>query len=209
MADANTINLALKELKAAYPRFVTDADTVRIWAVYLSDLDNKLLMTAIRKFISSSTHAFPPSIPEIRHAATQVKIEISDVPTAFEAWEDVLKAGNGWKYETGTNPDGSYWIEKHPYQFRHPLVEEVVKRFGFPDRFPSGDDDMADRAHFYKAYESAMSKATRAETQVPAVTAYIEDERGKRDDARAALETGERAEILAQSRRLASGMAEA
>lgn len=181
MADANTISLALKEIKAAYPRFVTDPDTVKIWAVYLVDLPNELLMTAVRKFISSSVHAFPPSIPEIRQMATQVKIDIQDVPTAFEAWEDVLKAGNGWKYETGTNPDGSIWIEKHPYRFRHPLVEEVAKRFGFPDRFPSGDDEMADRAHFFKAYESALSKASRTETQLPTVTAYIESERNQLD----------------------------
>jgi hypothetical protein len=194
MADAPTITTALKEIKAAYPRFVTDPDTVKVWAVYLSDLPNDLLMTAVRKFISSSTHAFPPSIPEIRQMATQVKIDIQDIPTAFEAWEDVLNAGNGWKYQTGQNPDGTYWIEKTPYKFKHLLVEEVAKRFGFPDRFPSPDGEMADRAHFYKAYESALNKAARAETQLPTVTAYIETEK------RTMLDAGE------QVRQLTEGM---
>ena len=177
MANANTINLALKEIKAAYPRFETQTDTIKVWAVYLADLPDELLMTAVRKFISSAPHAFPPSIPEIRQAATQIKAEINDIPSAFEAWEDLLKAGTGWRYETGENPDGTVWLEKTAYKFRHALVEQIARRMGWPDRFPSGDDDMADRAHFYKAYESAANKAARAETQLPAVTAYIESEK--------------------------------
>jgi hypothetical protein len=204
MADAATISTALKEIKAAYPRFAADADTVKVWAVYLVDLPDGLLMTAVRKFISSSTHAFPPSIPEIRQMATQVKLEIEAVPSAFEAWEDLLRAGNGWRYETGENLDGSVWMEKTAYKFRHPLVEEVARRFGWPGRFPSGDDDMADRAHFFRAYESALGKVARSETQLPVVTAYIDGERALlEDDRRAALDTGERAEIM---RRLADGL---
>jgi len=182
MADAITISNAIKEIKAAYPRFEASPDTIKVWAVYLADLPNGLLMAAIRKFISSATHAFPPSIPEIRQMATQIKLEIEDIPTAFEAWEDLLRAGNGLKYETGYNPDGSIWLEKHPYKFRHPLVEEVARRFGWPERFPNGDDDMADRAHFFKAYESALGKASRAETQLSSVTAYIESEKSFREE---------------------------
>jgi loader and inhibitor of G40P protein len=203
MADAKTISNAIQEIKAAYPRFVVEADTIKVWAVYLSDLPNDLLMAAIRKFISSSSHAFPPSIPEIRQVATQVKAEIVDMPSSYEAWDDLLRAGNGWHYETGENPDGSAWMEKTPYKFRHPLVETVARRFGWPDRFPSGDDDMADRAHFFKAYESAMNKTMRAETQLPSVTAYIEGEKNLLDaevqaDRRAALDTGEQAYLMRQ-----------
>lgn len=205
MADAKTISNAIQEIKAAYPRFVDEADTVKVWAVYLSDIPNGLLMTAIRKFISSSSHAFPPSIPEIRQTATQIKTEIVDMPSAYEAWDDLLRAGNGWHYETGTNADdGSVWIEKHPYQFRHPLVETVARRFGWPDRFPDGENDMADRAHFFKAYEAALNKASRAETQLPSVTAYIDQEKNLLEDyRRAALDTGESAELNRQMKRLA------
>lgn len=208
MADAKAISNLLKEIKAAYPRFVVEENTVQVWAVYLADLPNDLLMTAIRKFISSASHAFPPSIPEIRQMATQVKAEINDVPSAFEAWDDLLRAGNGWRYESGVNEDdGSTWIEKHPYEFRHPLVETVARRFGWPDRFPSGDDDMADRAHFFKAYENAMNKVMRAETQLPTVTAYIDQEKNLlEDDRRAALDTGESKFIEQQTRQLVSGM---
>lgn len=208
MADAQTISNAIREIKAAYPRFVTEDDTVKVWAVYLADLPNELLMTAIRKFISSASHAFPPSIPEIRQMATQVKAEITDMPSAYEAWDDLLRAGNGWHYETGINEDdGTRWLEKHPYQFRHPLVETVARRFGWPGRFPSGDDDMGDRAHFFKAYESAMNKVTRAETQLPSVTAYIDQEKMLiEDDCRAALDTGESKFIAEQTRQLVNGM---
>jgi hypothetical protein len=206
MADAKAISSAIREIKAAYPRFVTEEDTVKVWAVYLADIPNDLLMTSIRKFISSSVHAFPPSIPEIRQTATQVKAEIVDMPSAYEAWDDLLRAGNGWRYETGENADdGSIWMKKHAYQFRHPLVEEVARRFGWPERFPSGDDDMADRAHFFKAFDAAVNKVSRAETQLPSVTAYIDNEKHLlEDDRRAALDTGERSELSRQIARLTS-----
>ena len=204
MADAKTISSVLKEIKAAYPRFEDNDDTIKVWAVYLADIPNNLLMASIRKFISSSAHAFAPSIPEIRSMATQIKAEIVNLPSAYEAWDDLLRAGNGWHYETGVNADdGSTWIEKHPYQFRHPLVETVARRFGWPDRFPDGENDMADRAHFFKAYEAAMNKASRAETQLPSVTAYIDQEKNLlEDDRRAALDTGESTELNKQMKRL-------
>jgi len=204
MADAKTISDVVREIKAAYPRFVTEENTIKVWAVYLSDLPGDLLMMAVRKFISSATHAFPPSIPEIRQMATQIKVEITNIPSAYEAWDDLLRAGNGWRYETGVNDDdGSTWVEKHTYQFRHPLVEEVARRFGWPKRFPSGDDDMADRAHFFKAYDAALNKLTRAETQLPIVTAYVDQEKQLlKDDRRAALDTGERKQIAALTRRM-------
>jgi hypothetical protein len=207
MANAQTISTAIKEIKAAYPRFVVEDDTIKIWAVYLADLPDDLLMTAVRKFISSSAHAFPPSIPEIRQTATQIRAEIADVPSAYEAWDDLLRAGNGWKYETGENPDGSTWLEKHEYEFRHPLVKEVAGRLGWPARFPDGENDVADRAHFFKAYDNAAGKINRTETQLPTVTAYIQNERELiADDRRAALDTGESREIAEQFRLMAGRM---
>jgi hypothetical protein len=207
MANSQTISQAIKEIKAAYPRFVIEDKTVKIWAVYLADLPDDLLMTAVRKFISSSSHAFPPSIPEIRHTATQIRAEIQGMPSPYEAWDDLLRAGNGWAYETGENPDGSTWFERHEYQFRHPLVQEVARRLGWPGRFPDGENDVADRAHFFKAYENAASKISRTETQLPVVSAYIANERELLlEDRRAALNTGEQAEINEQYRLLSRKM---
>ena len=93
MATKPTIMTALKTIKAAYPRFdIADADTIRVWASFLQDIDDDLLMAAVARFISSSNHAFAPSIPEIRKEAAELRREILGVPTSFEAWDELISA---------------------------------------------------------------------------------------------------------------------
>ena len=83
MADNKTISLCLKTICAAYPRFEISEDTVRVWTSFVGDLDDDLLTAAVFRFISSSDHAFPPSIPEILKDATEMRREISVVPSSF------------------------------------------------------------------------------------------------------------------------------
>jgi hypothetical protein len=65
MATNKTISSVLKIILAAYPRFEISEETVRVWGMFMADLDDDLLQAAVARFISSSDHAFPPSIPGI------------------------------------------------------------------------------------------------------------------------------------------------
>lgn len=180
MADNQTISIVLKTISAAYPRFVVDQDTVRVWASFLTDLDNDLLMATVTRFISSASHAFAPSIPEIRSAATEIRREVAGIPSAWEAWEEVLNAPmprpRGAAYQIWR--DGQP-VENDDYVWKNDVVGLVARRLGFPDGFPSHDNPIADRAHFVKAYEAEVNMRLRAETQMPLVTQYIEAQKAQ------------------------------
>ena len=181
MATNETISTILKTIAAAYPRFVVSTDTVRVWASFLSDLDDDLLMAAVTRFISASDHAFAPSIPEIRGEASAIKREIADIPSAFEAWEEVLNAPmprpRGAAYQIWR--DGVP-VEHDEYAWPHEIVGIVATRLGWPGSFPSHDNPIADRAHFIKAYDAEVGKRLQAETQMPLVTQYIEAQKSQR-----------------------------
>lgn len=175
MATNKTISSVLKIILAAYPRFEISEETVRVWGMFMADLDDELLQAAVARFISSSDHAFPPSIPELRHQATEIRREIAGVPLAFEAWEEVLKAPTPSPYRPFR--DGQFQ-EPDQYQWSHEAVALVAKRLGWGKGFP-GSNIEADRAHFLKAYDAEVNKRLRAQTQIPQVTTYIEAERNK------------------------------
>ncbi len=176
MASNQTISNMLKTISSAYPRFEITEDTVRVWASFIADIDDDLLMAAVARFISASDHAFAPSIPEIRRAASEIRREIAGVPSAFEAWEEVLRA----PYPSRLRPfrDGQFY-EPDEYQWSHEVVGRVARRLGWGKNFPGGNVE-ADRAHFVKAYDAEVIRIMRAETQIPIVTKYIEQERNKR-----------------------------
>jgi len=176
MASNQTISTMLKTIKAAYPRFEVSEDTVRVWASFIADLEDDLLMAAVARFISASDHAFAPSIPEIRRQATEIRREIAGVPSAFEAWEEVLKAPTPSPYRKMR--DGQ-WIDPEDYEWSHEAVGRVARQLGWGKAFP-GSNPEADRAHFVKAYDAEVGRVMRAVTQIPLVTGYIERERSKR-----------------------------
>ncbi len=178
MATIQTIKTVIRTIQAAYPnRFVADDDTVMVWKKFVEDIDDDLLLAALSRFISSADHAFPPSIPELRGQATEIRREIASVPTAFEAWNEVLKAPHPNpipKFENGV------FVNPQDYVWTNDVVGVVAKRLGWPKRFPTGDNDVADRAHFVKAYDAEVGKRLQAETQLPVVTQYIEQQKSKR-----------------------------
>lgn len=177
MATNQTMSTVVKTISAAYPRFDVDATAANVWMSFLADIPDDLLMAAVARFISSADHPFPPSIPEIRAQATDIRREVVGVPTAFEAWEEVINMPA--PRTTRLMRDG-VWVEPEDAVWKNEVVGIVAARLGWPKRFPSGSDEMADRAHFVKAYDAEVRKRLQTETQVPLVTKYIEQEKSKR-----------------------------
>jgi len=178
MASNQTISTVLKIIMAAYPqRFVMEPETVRVWATFVADMDDELLSASVARFISSSSHAFPPTIPEIRAQAVELKREIVGVPTAFEAWDEVIRAPKPMPAGYKVVRDGQV-VDAEEYVWPNPIVERVARRLGWP-RFPDTANEMGDRAHFFKAYDSETQKLIKADTQIPQVTRYVEEQKAK------------------------------
>lgn len=179
MASAETISKVLKEIIASYPgKFTSSADTIKAWAVYLVDIDDELLMAAVRSFISSSEHGFPPSIPELRKEATKLRRDIMGVPDVWAAWEDLIKAGRGIKHivTDETDEEERSIVDVIHYQFLHPLVEQVGRGLGWPEKFPVPGNEMSDRAAFRDAYNEALTKLTKNDMQLESVRLFVQRE---------------------------------
>ncbi len=173
MASANTVGKVLAEIVlCGFPNFNPTPEMTKVWIAYLSDIDDDLLVMALRHHVSTSKSPFAPSIPEIRAAAADLKAKIAGLPTVFEAWEDLLKAKSGVRVTVTDNNE----IIREKYQFIHPLIEHVARQLGWPKDFP-GDNVMADRAHFFKAWESAVSQGLEQLSELPEVETFIENRR--------------------------------
>jgi hypothetical protein len=147
--------------------------------MYLRDLDDDLLINAVRHYVATAKDNYPPSVPALRKAASDLKRLAANVPTAFEAWENLREVGNGEpkRHATGEQDESGRWlIDLVPVSFCHPLVETVARQLGWP-KFPSHDDVEIDRAHFFKAYDAAITKLTDDDRELPSVTAYIDTAR--------------------------------
>lgn len=171
MASPYTVGEVLAEIVlCGFPNFNPTPEMTQVWIAYLSDIDDELLVMALRHHVSTSKSAFAPSIPEIRAAAANLKARIACLPDAFEAWEDVVNAKSGERVWLEGNT-----IVKAEYQFRHPLVKVVAQQLGWPRDFLA---DSVTRAHFLKAWDVAVSKVMESNAELPETERFIESRRG-------------------------------
>jgi hypothetical protein len=179
MATDKTIADILEELSDAYPSFELTENRVKVWKKYLAQYDDALLTRAVEHYISTSAKAFPPSIPEIRDAATQLRVQIAGIPLALEAWDDVLHAKRPRRVVLDDiDPESGFpWVGTVEYQWIHPLVEKVAIMLGWPDKFPVSNEVGVDRAHFIKAYEGAIESASKLDRQIPQVREFVLEQR--------------------------------
>lgn len=177
MASPKDIAKLIAILSAAYPNFSPNEFTLEVYLQDLRDIDPEELFEACAVCRAEAGRKFAPSTGEIRGAVAELRRQISGIPTSFEAWEDLLQAGNGIKKRvTDDNV-----IETIEYKFLHPLVKVVAEQLGWPDRFPGNlDTAMADRAHYFKAYDSALGQYMTKEIMPESVKQYIEVKREAR-----------------------------
>jgi hypothetical protein len=189
-----------KRLAIAYGGRLDDSgEAMDVYYSILRDLPVELVQAAALEFMASPS-AFPPTPGQIRDKALRLVRRTNRVPSAAEAWQELLGApGDGIMRETQENDDPMYpWvIIETAYQFSHPLVEKVARNLGWPSRFWT-DNLVSDRSRFMNTYEQELDRATLEETSLPEVREYIERSGGsdirqivagfRRD----ALERGER-----------------
>jgi hypothetical protein len=178
MAKAETIRQILAEITVLYPQmFSPTAEQTAIWSLYLRDLEDELLVNALRRYVSTAKDNYPPSVPALRRCASELKREAAGVPTAYEAWQELKRMGDGSPLSRITGEktaEGRYIIVDVPRAFCHPLVEEVARRLGWPS-FPNSSEEEIDRAHFFKAYESALGKLLEADRDLPEVREFVDE----------------------------------
>lgn len=140
-------------LKTSWPSFqiMPSEESKKVWFSMLQDLDYSICQNAIKQIIATSK--FPPSIAEIREK--YVESTSLHLPDAGEAWEEVMN---------GIRKYGTYEEEKALNSFSAP-VRKAVKRIGFRNLCLS-ENIVADRAHFFKLYESIVARE-RDDIRIP------------------------------------------
>lgn len=136
--------LIIAALKSAYRNFgVETPSELEFWYEMLSDIDYKILKTAVKKYIVEST--FPPTIADLRKSTVNT-LEPARL-SADEAWGQVTKAIHQFGYYNQDDALGSMDHE----------VALLVKRFGWQELCVS-ENQMADRAHFIKLWQIQQEK---------------------------------------------------
>jgi hypothetical protein len=119
---------------------------VAAWSIMLADLDPVVAKVAVIKVCRES--AFFPSVAQIVEAANALDPRSEKLPTAAEAWEEV---------EQQICAAGIY----KPPVFSCDLVRRAARSIGWL-QLCSSENPAADRAHFFRLYESMKNKRKEA-----------------------------------------------
>ena len=114
----------------------------------LGDIPANVLEQAAKQLIAESK--FFPTVAEFREMAHRLNSKLSGLPTAMEAWQEAIEHCRRGDY------DG----------YSHPLIEDLVYQIGVHYwKSMLVDQEMATRAQFIKAYETALEKQ-RSDTRL-------------------------------------------
>jgi len=138
-----------------YPRFMKAATdiTIDIWHDMLGDIAFDLAQLAVKKH--AATNTFPPSVAEIRAAASYVSN--APIPSEGEAWGNVTSAIRRY----------GYYRQQEALASLDNLTRQSVKAIGW-DILCTTEDIMATRAHFFKIYAS-LAKRVQEDRVMPAL----------------------------------------
>ena len=126
-------------MQAKDPRPIVDA-----WSLMLGDLDPVLAKAAIIKVCRETD--FFPSVARIVAAARELDPGVEKLPTAAEAWEEVMRLVRDY---------GPYRCPVYSCE----AVRRAVRAIGWR-QLCMGENVEADRAHFLRLYESMRSRQT-------------------------------------------------
>jgi len=184
-----------RKLAIAYgSRLDDDAETMLVYFDILKDLPTELVQAAALEYLASDT-AFPPAPGQIRARAVRLTKRSNKVPSAAEAWQEVLEAPADGLVRWSEQREDGWHIYTQPYEWQSAITEKVARNLGWPSRFWT-DNLTSDRARFMNAYEQQLDISTEEMTSLPEVQRYIEagqsDIKAITDGfRRAALERGE------------------
>ena len=128
-------------IAAMYPRFEISTLKVELWLDMIGDIPFKEAQMAVKKVMMTSE--FPPTVAEIRKAATDITTNKGDVLDAGKAWGEVMLAIR--KY-------GS-WSPEEAYSIMSPATAKIVKQIGWQEICSSEVIEVV-RGQFMKMFDS-------------------------------------------------------
>ena len=152
----NTIKV-LGYLAALYPRFDLTNATIDAYHDMLRDIEPVLLQAAVQQ-VGAESKWFP-AVSELRGAARDIQNRALGIPTAAEAWGEVLRQ---------VALVGYYGSPEFDDEGTAATVQALGWRY-----LCTSEDQMADRAHFLKMYGQISHVREQERTSLPAVNDEI------------------------------------
>lgn len=202
MCKRETIVELTAMYRSAFPNYNPEESAMNVLYSFLSDISDETLIVAARACISEPHRAFAPSIGELRGKVVDLAKRAAGIPSTSEAWEMITTqrptryyhtcpTGVDIKQQAQDAKDAkSYGVYLHQYRLHtescqecgwtieNPAIPEIVqrvaKRLGWPETFPSPLNIEVDRAHFFRSYDDAVSKATAHAAEPADVHRFIE-----------------------------------
>lgn len=133
-----------KGLKCAYtsPNFLPDEYSIKVWYKFIGDLPCDLATACIEKYIA--THAFPPTIADIRQSVAEMMVGTTDWS---ESWKQVMRFISLYGLPN----------EAKAYETMDDITREAVKRLGWKNLCMS-QNQTADRANYRMVYEAVINE---------------------------------------------------
>jgi hypothetical protein len=154
MASLKDVGKVLAYLAALYPRYELKVETVRAYHTIVADIEPGLLHAAAIQV--ASTSKWFPAASELRGAALEIQSRAQGIPSAAEAWREVLAQ---------VGETGSYGV---PAFSRH-LTSQAVDALGGWRSLCASDNLVADRAHFFRIYEDLLRRQQEELSLLPQV----------------------------------------
>lgn len=148
-------------IKAAWPGYMVmnDKYSIRFWYSMLGHLELNVAENAIQQL--AATSKYPPQISDILQKAAEMNGAVLEDPG--EAWQLVMSAVRNY---------GSYRPQEAKDSLP-PVVREAVEQIGYMELCTT-DNITADRAHFFRVYETLRTRAMDAEKMPPSVQMPLE-----------------------------------
>lgn len=145
-------------LAACFPTVQMSDASINAYVVMLKDIPVEVLKAAVEQSIAESE--FLPTIAKLRDKAFVLSSSVSQMPSAFEAWGIVLKE---------MQQRGFY---RSP-QFENSIIAKAVEAIGWRALCVS-ENQVADRAHFVKVYESLVLREIQNAKLLPTVRRLVQ-----------------------------------
>ncbi len=158
------IRIIVTRLFASYPNADASELAIAAYLDWLQRIPAQDVEAAVSQAMNDSPVFLPPA-PQL--FATWQRLAQPDIPPAAEGWASVSKA---------LREVGSWGTPT----FSNSITAQVVKAIGWKTLCAS-EDEMADRAHFLKMYDSIAKRTSDNMRQLPETQRMIENHRELRE----------------------------
>jgi len=146
------IGKLMASMSQGYPTFKLTEEGIVWYASILDDIEDSEAIAAAAKMLCSLDGQFMPAPGTWRQRAYDIMLAKKNLPSAYEAWEEIIRMGDGSQIKGVVEVEPGKWaITREDRTWKHPIIETVAKRCGWP-AFPNPESLSYDRDTFMKAY---------------------------------------------------------